>query len=161
MIRNKIYAWKLKKLHRKEPRRRADLLGTLKNTRSALILCVDKNTSIMTLYNDLQEIFKDAQIHTWVYNELNEKQKEGNQGVRKEIAEELAKTGFDFIIDATPYVSEEWLYFVRRLSGKIIAGISKTDTYNVYDLLITFHSGKTTDNGYRMVTEYLKKLAGK
>jgi hypothetical protein len=160
MIRSAFYGWKLKRLKKRKNIPGDDLVSSLKNIDSILILCSEKNTAIMTFYNSLQKIFPNVQINTWVYDELNEKQRLGNHGVRKEAGEKLAEDHFGMIIDAAPYVTREWFYFVSLLSADILAGISKTDEYHIYNLLITFNTGKTSADGFRMVTDYLTKLVG-
>jgi len=152
------YSWKLRK-RKKSSQYNTDLLRLMKDVHSILIVCVEKNTAIMSFSSNLQNLYPSGKIDTWVYSELSEKQRKGKSGVSKEVRDDILKMKFDMIIDITPFVSEEWFYFFSFMAGDIKVGVSKSDDYQLYDLVISFGTGRTVVDGYRMVSEYIKKLA--
>jgi hypothetical protein len=154
---NKYYSWKIKR-NIKMAGENTDVVRELNNVNEALILCFEKNESIMNFTNEMQKFYPKAKVSTWVYSDLSEKMRHRKNGVKKNIGQEMNSTKYDLIIDLFETREFPWMLFVSSLSGRLKVCIGKNDLFAIYNLVLNVQ--QTSEDKYGLLMEYLRKVRG-
>lgn len=154
---NKYYAWKIKR-NIKAVGENTDVVRGLNNVNEALILCFEKNESIMNFTHEMQKFYPRAKVSTWVYSDLSDKMRYRKNGVKDNIAQEIRSTKYDLIIDLFETTDIPWMLFVSSLSGRLKVSMGKNDLFTIYNLVLNVQ--QTSGEKYRLLMDYLKKIRG-
>lgn len=156
-ILNKYYAWKIKR-NIKLAGENTDVVRGLNNVNEVLILCIEKNESIMNFTHEMHKFYPNAEVSTWVYSDLSDKMRYRKNGVKENIAKEMRSTKYDLIIDLFETTEFPWMLFVSSLSGRLKVSIGKNDFFAIYNLVLNVQH--VSEEKYGLLVDYLRKIRG-